>query len=88
VVREVTLPAALPTIFTGLRLGLQFGWMSIVGAEFIGATSGLGFMILFYEKFLFTEKVIVGMATIGVLGFLLDRLVLLARRLLLPWGAE
>lgn len=88
VVREVTLPAALPTIFTGVRLGLQFGWMSIIGAEFIGATSGLGFMILFYEKFLFTDKVIVGMASIGVLGFLLDRVVLLARRLLLPWGVE
>lgn len=85
IIREVVMPASLPTLFTGVRLGLQFGWMSVVGAEFIGATKGLGFMILFYQKFVATEKVIVGMVLIGILGFLLDRLVLAVQRRLIPW---
>jgi sulfonate transport system permease protein len=85
VIREVMIPAALPMIFNGLRLGLQFGWMSIIGAEFIGATNGLGYMILVNQRFLVTDNIVVGMATIGFLGFLIDKLLLLARGAMLPW---
>jgi NitT/TauT family transport system permease protein len=85
IIPHVILPASLPMIFTGLRIGLQFGWMSIIGAEFIGATTGLGYMIVFYQRFLMTDRVIVGMVAIGVLGFLLDSVLLLVRRIMLPW---
>ena len=85
IIRAVVVPSALPTLFTGLRLGLQFSWMSIVGAELIGATSGLGFMILYYGKFLQMDRILVGMMVIGVLGFALDRVLLIAERHVLKW---
>lgn len=85
IVRAIVIPSALPTLFTGLRLGLQFSWMSIVGAELIGATSGLGFMILYYGKFLQMDRILVGMVVIGILGFLLDRILLITERLVLKW---
>lgn len=85
IVWEVMVPAALPMVFNGLRVGLQFGWMSIIGAEFIGATNGLGYMILVNQRFLVTDNIVVGMVAIGIIGFLLDKLLLLAREAMLPW---
>ena len=73
VIARVVVPAALPQMIVGLRLGAQFGWMSIVAAELIGANSGLGFLIMWYQTFLNVERVAVGLVTIGVLGFVFDR---------------
>lgn len=86
VVRSVLLPAALPSIMSGLRIGFQFAWMSIVGAELIGAVTGLGFMILYYAKFVATERVVVGMVTIGVLGLVFDRVLLVLWKVMTPWA--
>lgn len=86
--REVMLPAALPSIMSGLRIGFQFAWMSIVGAELIGALEGLGFMILYYAKFVATDRVVVGMVTIGVLGLAFDRALLLIWRMMTPWASR
>ena len=87
VLRRVVLPAALPGIFTGLRLGLQFAWMSIVAAELIGASSGMGFLIVWYKQFLLMNQVVVGMVVIGLVGFALDRALVWARRRVLVWQA-
>lgn len=86
VVREVLLPAALPSIMNGLRIAFQFAWMSIVGAELVGALTGLGFMILYYAKFVATERVVVGMVTIGLLGLAFDRLLLIIWGWMTPWA--
>lgn len=88
IIREVLLPAALPSIMSGLRIAFQFAWMSIVGAELIGALTGLGFMILYYAKFMATERVIVGMVTIGLLGLVFDRVLLIIWRLMTPWASH
>lgn len=80
IVREIVLPGALPVILTGLRIGLGIGWMALVAAELTGANSGLAFLIEDSRNLLFTERVLLGMALIGILGFLMDQLMRLAQR--------
>jgi ABC-type nitrate/sulfonate/bicarbonate transport system permease component len=83
---RVVLRAALPSIITGIRVGLGVGWMALVAAELVGASSGLGFLINDARTVLRTDYVIVGMATIGLVGLLIDRVIRVAVRRLLPWS--
>lgn len=83
---RVVLRAALPQIITGIRVGLGVGWMALVAAELVGANSGLGFLINDARTILRTDYVIVGMATIGIVGLLIDRVIRGAVRRLLPWS--
>lgn len=83
---RIVLRAALPQIVTGVRVGLGFGWMALVAAELVGANSGLGFLINDSRTILRTDYVMVGMATIGVVGFALDRIIREAVRRLMPWS--
>ena len=69
----VVLPAALPNIFTGVRIGLGLAWVCVVISELLGVTAGLGFLIWDAQVYLQTDKVIVGMIIIGALGTLTDR---------------
>lgn len=85
ILREVVFPGALPGIFTGLRIGMQFAWMSIVAAELIGAQDGLGHMIMRYKQYLIMDKVIAGMLVIGIAGFTLDRAIEWLRRRVVAW---
>ena len=82
---HVVLPTTLPSIFTGLRIAIGVSWMSIVGAELIAASSGLGYMINYYQQVLRTDLVIVGMITIGVIGLVMDLSSRWLERRLLPW---
>jgi NitT/TauT family transport system permease protein len=83
---KVVLPASLPAIFTGLRLGLGFAWVVIVVGEMTGVPTGLGAIIMEARQLSRTEIVICGMVVIGVAGFITDRLVLLLGRRLLRWS--
>ena len=83
---RVVLPAALPSIFTGLRLGLGFAWVVIVVGEMTGVQTGLGAIIMEARQLSRTEIVICGMIVIGVAGFLSDRIVMLIGRRLLAWS--
>ena len=83
---RVVLRAALPSIITGIRVGLGVGWMALVAAELVGASSGLGFLINDARTVLRTDYVIVGMATIGLVGLLIDRVIRALVRRLLPWA--
>jgi NitT/TauT family transport system permease protein len=83
---KVVLPASLPAIFTGLRLGLGFAWVVIVVGEMTGVPTGLGAIIMEARQLSRTEIVICGMAVIGIAGFISDRLVLLVGRRLLRWS--
>ncbi len=85
---RVVLPAAMPGIFTGLRLGLGFAWVVIVIGEMTGVQTGLGAMIMDARQLSRTEVVIAGMVTIGAAGFLSDRAVLLLGRRLLRWSPQ
>lgn len=86
VMKRVALKAALPQIVTGVRVGLGVGWMALVAAELVGASSGLGFMINDARSVLRTDIIVVGMVTIGVVGLVIDVLLRLATRRLLPWS--
>ena len=71
---QVLVPGATPSIFTGIRIGIGIGWMTLVAAEFTGVKSGygLGYMIMVARDIQRPDFVIAGMATIGLLGYLLD----------------
>jgi NitT/TauT family transport system permease protein len=83
---RVVLPAALPSIFTGMRLGLGFAWVVIVVGEMTGVQTGLGAIIMEARELSRTEIVISGMIVIGVFGFLSDQLIMLIGRRLLAWS--
>jgi NitT/TauT family transport system permease protein len=83
---KVVLPASLPGMFTGLRLGLGFAWVVIVVGEMTGVQTGLGAMIMDARQLSRTEIVIAGMAVIGVAGYLSDQAVMLLGRRLLAWS--
>lgn len=68
----IILPSAFPQILAGMKIGLGYSFRAIIGAEMIAASSGLGYMILDAQQLSRSDKVIVGIITIGVLGYLLD----------------
>jgi len=85
VVRLVVLPGALPDILTGIRIGLGAGWSTLVAAELVAATRGLGFMVQSAAQFLVTDVVVLGILVIAAVAIILEILVRLAQRLLVPW---
>lgn len=86
-ITRIVLKAALPQIITGIRIGLGVGWMALVAAELVGASSGLGFLINDARSVLRTDIIVVGMATIGMVGLAIDAVLRLATRKLLPWSS-
>ena len=82
----VVLPASLPGIFTGLRLGLGFAWVVIVVGEMTGVQTGLGAMIMDARQLSRSDIVVAGMVVIGALGFLSDAAVHALGRRLLRWS--
>jgi ABC-type nitrate/sulfonate/bicarbonate transport system permease component len=82
---RVIFPATLPSLFTGLRIALGVSWMSIVAAELIAASSGLGFLITYYRELMRPDLILVGMLSIGIVGFLMDRGLQWLERKLIPW---
>ncbi len=85
VLRLVILPNSLPEILTGIRIGLGSGWSTLVAAELVAATRGLGFMIQSASQFLVTDIVVMGILVIAVIAFALELVVRGIERLLTPW---
>jgi NitT/TauT family transport system permease protein/taurine transport system permease protein len=85
---EVLLPGALPSVVTGLRVGLGYGWRGLVAAEIIATSAGLGYALFLAQKTFSTDVIIASMVIIGVLWLLMDRLLLapLERRTVQRWG--
>jgi sulfonate transport system permease protein len=69
---KLLIPAALPTIFSGLRLGLSHAWIALIVVEMIAAAEGIGYMMVWGRTLFQIDIVIVGMIQIGVIGFLMD----------------
>ncbi len=82
---HVTLPSALPHTLTGIRIGLGVGWSTLVAAELVAATKGLGFMIQSAAQFLSTDIVILGIIIIAVIAFILEILLRKLQANLAPW---
>ncbi|WGK56902.1 taurine ABC transporter permease TauC [Pantoea sp. SS70] len=86
--RYVILPGALPEILTGLRIGLGVGWSTLVAAELIAATRGLGFMVQSAGEFLATDVVLAGIAVIALIAFGLELGLRALQRRVTPWNGE
>jgi NitT/TauT family transport system permease protein len=71
-ITEVLFPAAVPSIIAGLRIGAGLGWMSLVGAELIVASSGMGYLIVKGQSAIATDIVMAGMVAIGMVGVVID----------------
>jgi taurine transport system permease protein len=85
VVWHVILPAAMPEILTGMRIAIGFGWTTLVAAEMVAATAGLGQMVLNASNFLRTDVVIMGIVVIGIIALLFDALMRKIEAVIVPW---
>ncbi len=85
ILRRVVLPASLPSIFTGLRIGLGIAWTAVIVAEMVAVKSGLGYVLWDAYYVGRMDVVIADMATIGLLGLISDRVILLIERWALAW---
>jgi NitT/TauT family transport system permease protein len=71
-IMEVLLPASVPSIVAGLRISAGLGWQSLVGAELIVASSGIGYLMVKGQSNISTTTVMSGMIAIGIVGYLID----------------
>jgi taurine transport system permease protein len=85
VIRMVILPSAMPEIITAMRIGIGFGWTTLVAAEMVASTSGLGYMVLSASKFLQTSTVIMGIVVIAAIAYAFDQLMRFVERRVVPW---
>jgi ABC-type nitrate/sulfonate/bicarbonate transport system permease component len=83
--KTVVVPAAMPNIFTGVRIGLGIGWMALVAGELVAAPSGLGYMINNARTLFRSDYILLGMVLIGVLGLVLDFIMRKLALLVMPW---
>jgi NitT/TauT family transport system permease protein len=83
--RRVVLPAALPNIFTGIRIGMGIAWTAVVAAEMVAVKSGLGYVLWDAYYVGRMDIVLADMASIGMMGYLSDRLIVLTERRMLRW---
>ena len=88
VIWHVILKGAMPEILTGMRIGIGFGWTTLVAAELVAAQQGLGAMIQQASDFLVTDVVILGIVVIGGIAYLFDLLMRYLERLLVPWKGQ
>ena len=85
VIRHVILPSALPEILVGMRIAIGFGWTTLVAAEMVAASVGLGQMVLNASNFLRTDIVVMGIIVIGVVAYLFDLLMRAVEKRVVPW---
>ncbi len=88
VVRFVVLPAALPEILIGLRIGMGVGWTTLVAAEMVAATAGVGQLVLNASNFLRTDLVVMGIFLIGIFATLFEFGMRGLERWLVPWKGK
>lgn len=83
--RDVVIPNALPTIFTGLRISLQACWMVLVAAELVGSFMGLGYIMINATRDLDPSMIFVAMVTVALLGVLMNAALTVIERRVMPW---
>jgi ABC-type nitrate/sulfonate/bicarbonate transport system permease component len=86
--KGIVLPGSLPQVFTGVRLAWGISLIVIIAAEMVGATEGIGYMVLEAQQTFRTERVFAGIFVIGLVGFATDLGFRRLRQWLLPWYRE
>lgn len=85
---HVILINALPEIFTGMRVAMGVAWGTLVAAEMVAATAGVGWMVLNAARYLRTDIVIMGIIVMGVIGYGFDLIMRLLETKLIPWKGK
>jgi ABC-type nitrate/sulfonate/bicarbonate transport system, permease component len=85
IIRKVILPGALPVIFAGLKLAAGTALLLLVAAEMIAAKEGIGAMVLHYGDLMLTTKLMVGVLTLSLLGFLFNYVLEWTEHKIIPW---
>jgi NitT/TauT family transport system permease protein len=83
-----TIPAAAPEIWDSLRINFGLAWATLIFAEILGATSGLGYLIVRSQRYLLTENIFVAVVVIGVLGIITDKLFSWYYYRRFPWSVQ
>lgn len=87
ILRRVIIPSAAPDVMETMRLVLGWAWTYVIVAELIGATSGIGHMIMDSQRLLDTGQMIFGIVVIGLIGLITDFLFKALNRWLFPWAS-
>ena len=85
-ITQLVIPAAMPSVFTGLRVALGSCWTCVVAAELVASSSGIGYMISNARNFGQMDVVIVGMLAIGVIGKIMDVILNAIGNRMLAWN--
>lgn len=85
---QIILKGAMPEILTGMRIGIGFGWTTLVAAELVAAQAGLGAMIKSASDFLVTDVVVMGIVVIGLVAYSFDLLMRYFERVAVPWKGK
>jgi taurine transport system permease protein len=85
---HVIFPSCLPEIFTGIRVAVGFTYTTLVAAEIVAATSGIGWVVLDASRFLRSDIIFMGILVMGLTGILLDRLLRYAEKKIVPWKGK
>lgn len=85
VLTKIILPSAVPSIFTGVRLGVGNAWKSVVAAEMLAATKGIGYMIEYARELAQPGKLFVGLLSIGIIGLVIDVVIMKIQKKLIAW---
>ena len=88
VINKVIFPAALPSIFTGVRLGMGSAWTCVVAAEMIAASKGIGYMITYARELSQPDVMLVGVFSIGIIGLLIDTVIIIVQNFVLRWSID
>lgn len=87
VLRHVVIPGAMPFVFTGLQIAMGLSWIALVAGEMIAGRRGIGYMIFDAYSMAQIPTIVMGMLTLGLLGFMSSALVRYVGRKLMAWRA-
>ncbi|SVD03533.1 uncharacterized protein METZ01_LOCUS356387, partial [marine metagenome] len=88
ILRDIIVPGALPTIFTGLQIAMGAAWFSLVAGEMIAAQYGLGFMILESYNLVQYPTIVIMMATLGIVGYTSSAIIRLVGKKMNRWREQ
>jgi sulfonate transport system permease protein len=77
---RIVLPSALPSILTGLRIGISSAWVSVIAAEMLAASRGIGYMITYARENSQVATMYAGVITIGIVGLVIDRILIFIQK--------
>ena len=85
ILKDIILPSAVPSVFTGLRLGISTSWSCVVAAEMIASNVGVGYLITYAREMSKPAMLFIGIIAIGLIGLLIDLVMQLLQKKVVYW---